>query len=95
MAGQTYLDPSVAGKVVTRATAGRVGAPADLLARLTAREGAILRLLARGHTSAEIAATLHLSEGRVRNQVSSILAKLDVPDRTQAVVLALQYGLGE
>ena len=54
----------------------------------------VLRLIARGLTNADIAARLHLSEGTVRNHVSAIFAKLDVSDRTQAAVLAIQHGLG-
>jgi len=42
----------------------------------------------------EIAAQLHLSEGTVRNHVSAILARLDVTDRTQAAIIAIQHGLG-
>ena len=46
-------------------------------------------------THAEIAKRLFLSEGTVRNYVSSILTKLGVPDRMQAAVLALRYGLAD
>ena len=63
--------------------------------KLTGREVDVLRLLARGFTNAEIAAQLHLSEGTVRNHVSAIFAKMDVSDRTQAAVIAIQHGLGE
>lgn len=50
-------------------------------------------LIARGLSNAEIAAQLHLSEGTVRNHVSAILAKLNLPDRTNAAILAIQSGL--
>jgi DNA-binding NarL/FixJ family response regulator len=49
--------------------------------------------LARGLSNADIARRLYLSEGTVRNYVSGVLAKLDVADRTQAAILALQYGV--
>jgi DNA-binding NarL/FixJ family response regulator len=62
---------------------------------LTGRERVVLRLLAQGQTNAEIAATLQLSEGTVRNQVSRVLTKLDVADRTQAALLAQHYDLGD
>jgi DNA-binding NarL/FixJ family response regulator len=45
-------------------------------------------------TNAEIAERIYLSEGTVRNHVSTILSKLDVPGRTQAAVIAIQHGLG-
>lgn len=50
--------------------------------------------LAHGFTNADIALRLHLSEGTVRNHISAILAKLEVNDRTQAAILAIQHGLG-
>lgn len=60
----------------------------------TKREVDVLRLPTRGHTNADIARALHLSEGTVRNHVSAIFAKLDVSDRTQAAIVAIQHGLG-
>jgi DNA-binding NarL/FixJ family response regulator len=54
-----------------------------------------LRLMARGLSNGEIASRLCLSEGTVRNHVSAILTKMDVSDRTQAAVIAIQHGLGE
>ena len=60
---------------------------------LTKKE--ILKLITHGMANAEIAQTLFLSEGTVRNYVSAILEKLEVEDRTQAAVLALRYGLVE
>lgn len=60
---------------------------------LSDRELDVLNLLARGLTNADIAERLFLSEGTVRNYVSAILAKLDVADRTQAVILALRHGI--
>jgi DNA-binding NarL/FixJ family response regulator len=54
----------------------------------------VLRLLARGFSNPDIAAELCLSEGTVRNHVSAILTKLEVSDRTQAAVIAIQHGLG-
>ncbi|HMA32916.1 MAG TPA: response regulator transcription factor [Chloroflexia bacterium] len=95
VAGQTYLDPAVAGKVIQQVARGPAAAPTRLIHGLSEREVATWRLLARGRTNAEIAADLHLSEGTVRNQVSSLLAKLQVADRTQAAVLAWQHGLGD
>jgi pimeloyl-ACP methyl ester carboxylesterase/DNA-binding CsgD family transcriptional regulator len=61
---------------------------------LTASEQAVLALVARGLDNAAIAATLTKSEKTVRNQVSSIFAKLGVSTRSQAIVLARDAGIG-
>jgi DNA-binding NarL/FixJ family response regulator len=93
-AGRTHVDPSVAGTLLDRVAQNE--APVEeskILDALSEREREVLRLLARGHSNLDIARQLYLSEGTVRNYVSAILAKLDVPDRTRAAVLALRYGL--
>jgi DNA-binding NarL/FixJ family response regulator len=59
---------------------------------LTDREVEVLRLMAGGLTNREIAATLATAEGTVKNQVSSILSKLGVRDRTLAVLKAIESG---
>ncbi len=93
--GKSFVDPAVAGKLLGQ-VAGQQTQPATLITdKLTAREVEVLRWLARGFSNADIAARLHLSEGTVRNHVSSVFAKLGVADRTQAAVLALQHGLGD
>ena len=61
--------------------------------QLTEREQEVLKLLSSGITNREIATALRLSEGTVRNHLSSIFAKLGVNDRTKAVLCALQRGL--
>jgi DNA-binding NarL/FixJ family response regulator len=95
MAGKTFVDPAVAGKLLTQ-VAGKSTPPATMLTdKLTERETDVLRLIARGFLNADIAERLHLSEGTVRNHVSAIFAKLAVADRTQAAVIAIQYGLGD
>ena len=94
VAGKSFVDPAVAGKLLGQ-VAGQQTQPATLITdKLTEREVDVLRLLARGFTNADIAVRLHLSEGTVRNHVSAILAKLEVSDRTQAAVIAIQHGLG-
>ncbi len=96
--GLSHIDPQVAGKVlnhVTRQPASPSQAPPDLelIGRLSDREHEVLRLLANGLSNNEIAQTLFLSEGTVKNYVSTIFSKLGVTDRTQAAILAIRAGL--
>ena len=94
VAGKSFVDPAIAGKFLNQVVE-KQSQPSSLITdKLTGREVDILRLLARGLNNADIAKRLHLSEGTVRNHVSAIFAKLDVSDRTQAAVIAIQHGLG-
>jgi len=65
----------------------------DAHERLTDRELEVLRLLAGGYSNAEIAGALGVAERTVKNHISSVLAKLDVRDRTRAVLKALGLGI--
>jgi DNA-binding NarL/FixJ family response regulator len=65
----------------------------DMLSKLTDRERTVFAELAAGRSNREIAAGLHLSEGTVKIHVGRILAKLELRDRVQAVVLAYESGL--
>ncbi len=91
--GRSFLDPAVAGKLLDQVARNQTQPSSLLTEKLTGREIDVLRLLARGLTNPEIATQLHLSEGTVRNHVSAILEKLNVSDRTQAAVIAIQHGL--
>ena len=93
--GLTFVDPNVAGKLFARVSAGGNASGTALAADLSARERDIVKLLARGMSNADIAHSLYLSEGTVRNYVSAIFVKLGVADRTQAAIVALRHGLGE
>ncbi|WP_171075318.1 response regulator transcription factor [Nonomuraea basaltis] len=64
-----------------------------LLRNLTEQELRILRFLSLGAGTSEIAAVLHISDSTVKSHISHMLSKLEVRDRTQAVVLAYQSGL--
>lgn len=95
--GNALLAPSVTRRLVKRFTAGedRTKAPAihrDLTA-LTPREREVLTLMGHGHSNAELAETLTLSEATVKTHVARIFAKLSLRDRAQAVVLAYETGL--
>ena len=94
VSGKTYVDPSVAGKVLRQASSQQTQPATLITGKLTDREVEVLRLIAGGLTNSDIADRLFLSEGTVRNHVSAILAKLGVADRTQAAVIAIQHGLG-
>jgi len=93
--GDALLAPSITRRLVERfAPEASCHQPvhADLSA-LTPRELEVLRLLARGLSNAELARQLTLSEATVKTHVGRILAKLQLRDRVQAVVLAYQTGL--
>ena len=91
--GQTYVDPAVAGKLFNHIAGTTSSLDTSLANTLSAREREVLRLLADGLSNADIAKELFLSEGTVRNYVSSLFIKLGVSDRTQAAVIALRHGL--
>ena len=92
-AGKTPVDPAVAGKLFKRVADKPVPQTDALVEPLSDRELEIVQLMAGGLTNAEIGAALFLSEGTIRNYISTILGKLGVKDRTQAVVTAIRYGL--
>jgi DNA-binding NarL/FixJ family response regulator len=85
-------DPSASRPVRRRAAGAGGERPADL-GGLTEREIEVLSLVALALTNAEIAQRLVLTEATVKTHVSSILRKLDLRDRVQAVVLAYDVGL--
>jgi DNA-binding NarL/FixJ family response regulator len=93
MDGKAFLDPIVAGKLMTQVASNQKQPASRLAGKLTDRELEVLRLVAKGLNNSDIAGQLHLSEGTVRNHVSAILEKLGVSDRTQAAVIAIQHGL--
>ncbi len=94
-AGDALLAPTVTRRLLERfATTLPVGDhTGQALAELTTRETEVLRLLAAGLSNAEIAAKLVLSEATVKTHISSILRKLKLRDRVQAVILAYETGL--
>ncbi len=94
-AGKTPVDPAVAGKLFAHITRGTSVPDTTMAGLLNEREKEVLGLLAKGLSNAEIAARIYLSEGTVKNYVSSILEKLGVGDRTQAAILAVRHGLAD
>lgn len=102
MQGESQLDPGVARKVLDEfqrlAATSSAGPTEELpdnlnLEPLTPREEQVLHLLTEGLSNREIGEELHLTEGTVKNYVSTIIAKLHANDRTHAVVTALRRGL--
>jgi DNA-binding NarL/FixJ family response regulator len=93
--GDALLAPSITRRLVERFAPRRAvdAGPAHDLSSLTAREAEVLTLIARGLSNAELAAALTLSEATVKTHVARILAKLQLRDRVQAVVLAYEAGL--
>jgi DNA-binding NarL/FixJ family response regulator len=94
--GETFLQPSVAAKVVAefaRLTRKTVERSNSFSEPLSERELEILRLITKGASNREIADTLFLAEGTVKNHVTNILGKLGVRDRTQAAIKAKDSGL--
>lgn len=94
--GESVLQPSVAARLVAQFSRLAESAPRwsqELVEPLSAREMDVLRLMAAGDTNREIAQKLVVAEGTVKNHVTSIFNKLDVTDRTKAVVRARELGL--
>jgi DNA-binding NarL/FixJ family response regulator len=91
--GEAIFGPGVAERLIRYFAAPRPE-PSRLFPELTEREVEILRLIAQGRTNPEIAEGLVLSLKTVRNHVSNICGKLQVADRTQAVLRAREAGLG-
>jgi DNA-binding NarL/FixJ family response regulator len=93
--GDALLAPSVTRRLLDKFTAvlAESSGDATLLEALTEREVEVLRLVALALSNAEIAARLVLTEATVKTHVSSILRKLDLRDRVQAVVRAYDVGL--
>jgi len=97
--GEAIFSPAIAQRMMqyfsaSPASSNRKGQP-DEFAELTERELEILNLIAQGHNNLVIANRLSLSIKTVQNYVSSILTKLQVADRSQAIVRAREAGLGK
>jgi DNA-binding NarL/FixJ family response regulator len=93
--GQAIFGAAIASRMLEHfANPPGAAASDDPFPELTAREKEILELLAQGRRTAEIAGALHLSPKTVSNNLTTIFAKLEVSDRTAAVIRARERGLG-
>jgi DNA-binding NarL/FixJ family response regulator len=92
-AGDALLSPSITRRVIEQFARLPPPGGTDALQGLTDRERQVLQLVARGLSNAEIAAELFVSDATVKSHVAHLLAKLQLRDRVQAVVLAYESGL--
>ena len=95
-AGESYVEPSLTKKLFQGITnhEEKKKAPTPGMMegeRLSAREIEVLRLIGKGMSNAEIARELYLSEKTVKNHLTNIFRKIDVTDRTQAVLFAIKH----
>ena len=91
--GGSLLQPVVASRLLNQLTGQH--AATEPAVELTTREHDVLHLMAQGRQNKEIAAELFITERTVKFHITSILAKLDASNRTEAVTIALQQGLVE
>jgi DNA-binding NarL/FixJ family response regulator len=94
--GDTWFQPALTASLRRGIEGSHPARPHDRAPpaeRLTDRERDVLRLMAGGYSNREIADVLDTAEGTVKNQVSSILGKLGVRDRTRAVLKAIETGV--
>jgi len=94
--GESFLQPSIATKVIAEFSrlTPKAKAPQDVLVEpLSEREYQVLHLIVAGASNREIAETLVIAEGTVKNHVTHILEKMGVRDRTQAALRAREWGL--
>jgi len=82
-AGKRYIKGQIASRLAERM----------LRSSLTGRECEILEMIAKGLTNKQIASVLNISDNTVRNHLNSIMEKLEVSDRTEAVTTAIQQGI--
>ncbi|SCT20217.1 response regulator transcription factor VraR [Staphylococcus caeli] len=90
---KTYNNESVFEAEVLVKMRNRMKQRAELYEMLTEREMEILLLIAKGYSNQEIASASHITIKTVKTHVSNILSKLEVQDRTQAVIYAFQHNL--
>lgn len=96
--GGAMINPHIATKVISQfsrmaKSSMEIQVDPKMTAEITRSEWPVIQAVGRGLSNKEIAAELHLSEGTVRNAISSVLLKLDLRDRTQLAIWAVQTGV--
>ncbi len=91
--GDSLVDPAMTRRLIDAMGTRLPTNSAEALKVLTDREEEVLRLIAKGYSNAEIAEALFIGESTVKTHVSSILVKLNLRDRVQAVVFAYEHGV--
>ncbi|MGF0040093.1 response regulator transcription factor [Peptoniphilaceae bacterium SGI.131] len=90
LSGKIVMDREVSSKLVNRTSLGKAKLP-DL--DLNDKEREIIKNVSKGRNNREIAEIMFLSEGTIKNSISQILLKLDLRDRTQLAIFAIENGL--
>jgi DNA-binding NarL/FixJ family response regulator len=93
--GEASLDPAVTQRVFQEVRRAVKDEEAASFTELSQQEKMVLKLVSEGKTNREIAQSLYLGEGTVRNYVSSILSKLSVSNRAEAAAYAVEHNLKE
>ncbi len=92
-AGQNYIDPALAGLVISPYVGHTHRREPDRLGLLTSREQEVCRLLAYGHTNAEVAEKLFISDRTVETHRTNIMSKLGLKSRAELVQFSIDNGL--
>lgn len=91
--GDSLVDPAMTRRLIDAMGTRLPTNSEEALKALTDREEEVLRLIAKGYSNAEIAEALFIGESTVKTHVSSVLVKLNLRDRVQAVVFAYEHGV--
>lgn len=92
--GEALFGPTIAARLQAYFSLPKPNTAPELFPDLTEREREVLELLAQGFNNGDIARRLHISQKTVRNHCSNIFSKLQVVDRTQAIIRAREAGIG-
>ena len=93
-AGEAHFGAEIAKRLMDFFSAPKPASPEETVPEFTAHEREILDLIAQGHSNAKIAARLFVSPKTVGNHISHIFTKLQIADRSHAIIRAREAGLG-